>query len=1016
MEDSEKNSRFSMPWDKQNPNKDISGAYTDHASDENSDGVYDEFFLKPHDVARKSLGESEKRAAKDGSSDSSNKDSAQGSSKDVARESENNVASSFKNLVSGKSDKRQGRGKKRGISAAIFAALSVGGFGAVSFLGQAAMPFSLINQFIGNFDSIGVSNFTRTQRFTKWQMHPNSRSVSNEAQKFVKQHSKIYQFATGDSEKYFKITNKQANKLSKHGIEVVDNGAGGQIMRYKTTEGVDLEIVADPNQATGGRVLIDDLYDADMDFRQSYHEGTRTWRQAVADWFDGLSRGFLDKINVIRNRFSGFDADGSNSKNDFEATVKDAVGGDDFTGKTGNKAVADEEIKTEDPDTGETSTTTRTNFDTNDADLKLTRGMKAQEVADSLSSFTNGVGGKVSKVAKEVANGVCTVSEIIGAINLLIMANEAIQILQVASTVFEGIQKSQVVDSKESPVNDIATSLTTRKTTTYGTANGNGETVTTTGSAMEANAVSALYGNTAVNSKDPSVNSFNLTDSLNNVMKAFGNTMTAYKGCLIAKLAGGIIEAGLDALDVATDIASVVACIGGAVATAGASCAGVIGKIVVKVVAAASFSILIGEIAKHVVSYIVPKAATMLGRDLATDIGGEDFGNALVSGANMYMGQNHQYGGGSVATKDTLITYLKQQEVYIADQARYERETRSPFDITSQYTFMGSLFAKSIPILTQTNSVISGINNVATVAGNALSSLMPGASAITAAKTAQAAAENTAATCPELDSIGAVGDAFCNPYFITDLGTMDKDPAEVIYKVSQYDENNFKLTDNEDTPAINTNLKDSKLMKYMVFCGQRSSGFGMADQNIANTINSGAGTIESNIPIWGGIADVFQNGDLLNNVGYISGEACVTRNNSNDMGSAVFTWEEASYYQRYIEDQRLAENEGLIEKSAVTVALESYYEEHPIDASYEGILAARMGVTKEYLAETMDMLEGFMWIADYDPSDLYPYKAVEEEKSEVYMASMDNVDNFISSDYIYPYYYLDQTKKEYYVG
>ena len=36
-------------------------------------------------------------------------------------------------------------------------------------------------------------------------------------------------------------------------------------------------------------------------------------------------------------------------------------------------------------------------------------------------------------------------------------------------------------------------------------------------------------------------------------------------------------------------------------------------------------------------------------------------------------------------------------------------------------------------------------------------------------------------------------------------------------------------------------------------------------------------------------------------------------------------------YQRFIEDQRLLENMGLIEKSSVTAFLEDYYEKHPLD-------------------------------------------------------------------------------------
>ncbi|MDD5903836.1 MAG: hypothetical protein PUC64_02550 [Clostridium sp.] len=980
------------------------GGNSKHARDVR-DSWYDDNTASATGGTSHHMRNAEEQAAKEtapgngfGSFGEKNGDTGEGSSAANADARENGVQSDsainrardFINSVSGgKNLTGKDKGKKKGffkVGGPIMAIMmTLGGYGGASFFGQMAMPISLISQFQGNFDSIGTSSFTRNQRITKWMMHPDTREVSSEANKFVKQHSKIYQFFTGDSgEKYFKITDRQKTKLSKHNIEVVDDDSVGQIMRYTAPDGRVTDVVADPSKATGGRVLIDDFYDNDVNFRSEYHKGTRTWRQAVVDWFDNLSKGFMEKIDVMRNRFVKFfsGADQETTKQEYEGTVKKAVGGDDYEGNIGKMGIQSEEGEYEGEDGQKHTYEYENRTDDNSSELNLKRGMKASEVADSLSKFSDGVGGKISKIAKQVTNGICTVSEIIGAINLLVMANEAMQILQVASTIFEGIQKTQVADSKESPMHDISNSLTKRKKVTYKTADGG--TAETNGSAMSANAVSALYGNNATNPKDPSVNSFNLTDSLNNVMNAFGNSMTAYKGCMIAKLAGGIIEAGLDAVDVTTDIASIVACIGGAAFTAGASCAGVIAKIAIKAVAAATFSVLISTLIGHIISYIVPKVATMLARDLATDIGGEDFGNALVSGANMYMGQNHQFGGGSVASKDTLITYLQQRDAYIADKARLERETRSPFDISSPYTFMGSLMSRSIPILTQTSSIMSGISNVAQVAGDALLSLVPGASAMTAGKTAEIAAENTAATCPELDSIGAVGDAFCNPYFITDFGTMDIDPAEVTYKVSQFsDGKNFKLTDNEDNPKINTDPKESRLMRYILYCGQRSSGFGMSDQNIANAINSGAGKIESNIPIWGGIADVLQQGDLIQNVGYISGEACVTRNSGTDLGSDVFKWGEAAYYQRYIEDQRIAESVDLIDKSAVAVALEEYYAEHPIDASYEGIIAMKTGMTKEKVKDTIAIVEGVMWLANYDPTDMYPYKVEEPEESKI---------------------------------
>lgn len=918
-----------------------------------------------------------------------------------ARESENNIksgltssTSSFKNMVSGRSGDEQGKGKSKfsarnlmkKMMPALVAGGGVAGFGALSFFGQMAMPISLINQFIGNFDSIGVSNYARSSRFTKWQMHSNTRKVSADAQTFVKQHSKIYQLATGADENYFKISKRQASKFAKSGIKVVSDGSGNQILRYTNADGNEIEVVADKAQAKNGRVTIDELYETDQGFRNSYYEGTKTWRQSLGSWFDKMTGGFLTKVKVLRNRFTDYIANKIDSKLQYEGTVKNAVGGDSISGGTSGKQLNENTEEVEGEDGTKTQNTTYSIDDGDGASLNIKRGAKAAEVADSITKFTNSMASKVTKTTSAIANGFCTISEIVGAINLLIMANEAIQILQVASTVFEGIQKSQVEDSKSSPIHDIANSLTTKKKASYNTTDAEGSQIVTEkeASAMEANAIGALYGNTATNSKDPSVNSFNLADSINNIAMYFGNGVDAYKSCLVAKLAMGVIDLGLEAAELLSTGASLAACILGGFFSAGASCAPLIKDILWQVGKKLAQMSLV-QIAMYVVTtFIVPKLATMFARDLATNIGGEDFGNALVSGANMYMGQNHQYGGGSVASKETLITYLKQQEVYIADVARYEREALSPFDISSPYTFMGDLLSRSVPLLTQTSSIMSGITNMSSLVGKSISSLMPGASAVTAATTAEEAAKNTAETCPELDSIGAVGDAFCNPYFITDLSTMDEDPAEVIYKVSQYSKGkNFILSDNEDNPQVNTDMNNSKLMEYVVYCGQRSSGFGMADQNIANSIDSGGGLAANMVPLAGGVLDLIKNTKVLNRVGYVTGEACVTKNSGHGVGSEAFTWEEASYYQRYIEDQRIMENEGIIEKSSVRVALENYYEEHPIDDSYKGVLASRMGVTKEYLAEVMDITEGLLWIADYDPSGFYPYKIIKEEESRV---------------------------------
>lgn len=70
--------------------------------------------------------------------------------------------------------------------------------------------------------------------------------------------------------------------------------------------------------------------------------------------------------------------------------------------------------------------------------------------------------------------------------------------------------------------------------------------------------------------------------------------------------------------------------------------------------------------------------------------------------------------------------------------------------------------------------------------------------------------------------------------------------------------------------------------------------------------------------------------------------------------------------------QRLLENMGLVEKSSVTAYLEEYYEKHPLDNSYEGVLARRSGLTKDQVIAYLDKLEYLAKIAEYDPTGKAP--------------------------------------------
>lgn len=873
--------------------------------------------------------------------------------------------SGFQNNVIGKSAKIaksaakgdiKGLIKKGGPVGIIIAMLLL--FGGGSMIGQAAMPFSLISQFQGNFDSIGTSNQLRSRRMLQIQMDDGNVKDCRKSTIFGKEK--------------FKVTSRQKKKLAKAGI-TLDKVNGVTVMKYDDIDGITHTVTA---------ADFDNVYETDTKFHDAYYEGSRTWRGAVSDWFDDLSGKFLDWLGVHRNNFINFkktndpDADADN----YKSTVENTADSDGVKGKANHSEITED---TETDENGDTKTSygkdeSSSDFDLSRADVDVDADGKVKDtskLANKVQGFVDGYAAKATGIATGIANGACGVLDVTGALGLIAAAYQTAQIVKTASILFEGIQKGQVEPSNISPLNEIANSLTQKAPNTY-YKDKDTQGDTTHKSAMEANAVGALYGNIKTDTKDPSVKSFNILSSITGFL---GVGVASFKACTYTKLAAAAVDTVMGAVEVAACVLSLgIGCIASAIKDAAIS---------------VGVSVGLGLI----VQAVVPVLAKVVTRKIATEVMGEDLGNALVSGANIYMGSNHQFGGGSVANKSSFAKYISERDAVVVDRARYERNTLSPFDTSSQYTFMGALLTSLVPLSTQMGSISSTLTTFGNTVSQSFSKIMPGASAVSAGITAQEAADNTAENCLYLDSIGAVGDAFCNPYFISDSSTIEDHPADTVNKVAEL--GGFENDEEEEVPTIK---EDSNLAKYIIYCGQRQSPFGMPDQNIASAITSGTSTgnmvgdsIVGAVPVVGDFIGILENTNTIANYGYISGEACVVGNNGD--GTSVPDWDETKQYQRFVEDQRLAENMGLTEKSAVTAFLDKYYEEHPLDNSYEGILARRSGLTKENVVALLDYAEDLAFLANYNPENYYPLHTDEPSVKDTKRARISNkkvIDNF----------------------
>ena len=126
---------------------------------------------------------------------------------------------------------------------------------------------------------------------------------------------------------------------------------------------------------------------------------------------------------------------------------------------------------------------------------------------------------------------------------------------------------------------------------------------------------------------------------------------------------------------------------------------------------------------------------------------------------------------------------------------------------------------------------------------------------------------------------------------------------------------------------------------------------------------------------------IISNGTTLANYGWVDGSNCVMdhQEETNPLNGVRLNYNEIQTYNRYVEDQRLAESMGVIEESSVTKALNEYYEKNPLDTSLDGTVARMAGITKDNLYALADTLDFYKWLAYYDPTDAYPTPAIHEE-------------------------------------
>ena len=859
----------------------------------------------------------------------------------------------------------KGAFKKAGPVLGIF--FVIFGVGALMMGAQGSQLFSLVANLQENYNSMHTSAYIRSARFMRWQM--DSGLLKNP----------VRGKGTAFSPQRFVVSEKQQTELARQGITYNDayetpDGRKIRVFEYTTDGGQSRVVTADADTAASlrGQGVGALSFDAALNnatFSHKYTAGSMTWRGQFANWFGGVTNSWVKNNNLTRNMTK-----------DFKQKKAEADG----DGTRVTRELLDERTNT--VDFGEEGKVKRSDLSQSEVETKL-----------------KNIAGKFNKgnLVELPVNASCAFVEIMGAFSGLVYAAQALQIMNIATLTFETVDKTKAGYGAEAPFKELSAMFNEKGANTNATLSagtgGNVENLkldstytTTTKAAMESEGLSSLFTGKKANPNNPSLKSFNLAGSIRSVMGGIGGDMNTFKGCSFAMV--GAAVAG-----VVTTAPTLAACVAFGVETFGAACIPLLLEAGFSMLSGAAIAAGIGTL----VAVLAPMITDVLVRDL-TGVGGEDLGNGLWVAANMYQGGVSRANGGSYASIDSYKSFAVARQQVIAEEAKYERETMSQFDITSKNTFMGSIMAKLASFGTA-SSVMSTVSAGSSAVSTSLVGLMPSVSATTKQVADNLlTGEEAEEVCPYVTSVGAACDSGGTPLADSDLSTMDEEPGEVINILD--DLGMFSGETSDGNVIID---KNSDLAVYVRYCPGRTSMLGTPDINIKNDIISGTSTgndfVDGAIgsaPLVGEVL-TFGEADMIQaNFGYIGGQSCVNQGGSSaalayagdgdikltsSVGGTAASgdnWNLAKYYQRFIEDQSLAESMGLIEKSAVAVYLEEYYEENPLDNSYEGMLARYSGLDKETVSDMLDIIAYYNYINEYDASERYAFGAPVVDEGE----------------------------------
>ncbi|MDB5160607.1 MAG: hypothetical protein JWO99_870 [Candidatus Saccharibacteria bacterium] len=366
------------------------------------------------------------------------------------------------------------------------------------------------------------------------------------------------------------------------------------------------------------------------------------------------------------------------------------------------------------------------------------------------------------------------------------------------------------------------------------------------------------------------------TDSFGFKYAAYGDTTASTRSMNISNrfLAGGgftgdlinfsnTVEGALGGRQTARNTCGVLAnpIVGGVSLVAGVAALFVPGANVGLEVAKAAVGIVVGV----GLSLLPALLSDMIAGTSTADISGEASVDAIAGGGGKILSDSVAgLNGNGLMNKADAAEYLSQNQKVAVSYGQADAVALSPFDPTNQYTFLGSIVSKILPIAGSINDGSTFISSFGSLLSTSFGSIMPKSSALTDQQYT-----DSVNVCQDQDAAdaGYATDPFCNVVRGIPLRYLNKDPTQVVDELiasgdltpdtqvptQQYLDFISKCIDNTNSPGYNTTdttgfdaqgakdciIDDSNANKYLNYLDTRvqseMDGTDVADSGTAST-------------------------------------------------------------------------------------------------------------------------------------------------------------------------------------